>query len=320
MRFIQTAQAPSLTRDDIITGFGVRDLWAPMPLLQVDLNLRADFPTFGNAALSPRLAVSYALDDNEPDDHQGHASADSSAALPLGAIVFGQLGRRTDMTFDPSDNLMTQRLTYSPSLGSLKLPQADMLSIEIEQKITPTLEFQAAVPASYGVRAADRRRAAGGGAATLDSLGSSTYRELAVSVRQTWRADRELFVSYVHSSSLGDTSTTTARSSATSMRRCSSRPASVPMPTDTPHRLRGWATFQFPREIVVSPAVEWRSGFPYSIFDIYRHYVGERRTASASPPTSRSTSPRSRRSRSSAASGTSGCSSSISRATSTRAT
>ncbi len=46
------------------------------------------------------------------------------------------------------------------------------------------------------------------------------------------------------------------------------------MPTDTPHRLRSWATVQFPLEIVVSPAVEWRTGFPYSVFDIYRHYLG----------------------------------------------
>src|SRR4029077_10790242 len=63
VRFIQTAQAPSLIADDIITGFGVRDLWAPGPLLQAALTPRADFPTFGDAALWPRLAVSYALDD-----------------------------------------------------------------------------------------------------------------------------------------------------------------------------------------------------------------------------------------------------------------
>jgi hypothetical protein len=92
-------------------------------------------------------------------------------------------------------------------------------------------------------------------------------------MRQTWRADRELFMSYVHSSAVGhinDYGTLVSNLDAPLF-----EPAGVvPMPTDVPHRLRGWATFQFPREIVVSPAVDWRSGFPYSIFDIYRHYVG----------------------------------------------
>src|SRR4029077_19343060 len=190
-----------------------------------------------------------------------------------GAIVFGQLGRRTDMTFDPSESLMTQRLTYSPSVGSLQLPQADMVSIEIEQKITPTLEFQAAVRRRTGFELPTVDVPPGGGAATLDSLGSSTYRELAVSVRQTWRADRELFMSYVHSTAVGhinDYGTLVSNLDAPLF-----EPAGVvPMATDVPHHLRGWATFQFPREIVVSPAIDWRSGFPYSVFDIYRHYVG----------------------------------------------
>jgi hypothetical protein len=29
-----------------------------------------------------------------------------------------------------------------------------------------------------------------------------------------------------------------------------------------------------PHRVVISPAVDWRSGFPYAIQDGYRHYVG----------------------------------------------
>jgi hypothetical protein len=42
---------------------------------------------------------------------------------------------------------------------------------------------------------------------------------------------------------------------------------------DVPHRLRGWATFSLPEQIVVSPAVEWRTGFPYSALNVYQHYA-----------------------------------------------
>jgi hypothetical protein len=272
VRFIQTAQAPSLSADDVITGFGVRDLWALTPLLQVDLNLRADFPTFARAAVSPRLAVSYALDDTSRTVIKGTVGR-FVGRLPLGAIAFGQLGARTDMTFNPAENVMMERQHYTPTLASLRLPQADMISLELEQKITPTLEFQAAVRRRTGFELPTVDVPVGGGAAVLDSLGSSTFKELAVSVRQTWRADRELFMSYVRSSSVGhinDYGTLVSNLDAPLF-----EPGGVvPMATDTPHRLRGWATFQFPREIVVSPAIDWRSGFPYSVFDIYRHYVG----------------------------------------------
>jgi hypothetical protein len=49
----------------------------------------------------------------------------------------------------------------------------------------------------------------------------------------------------------------------------------APTPTDVPDRLRAWATLALPLRIVLSPAVEWRSGFPYSDQDVYRHYLGE---------------------------------------------
>ena len=270
VRFIQTAQVPLLSASDLITGFGFRDLWAPSPRLQVDLNLRADVPTFGSAALSPRLAVSYALDDNDRTTIKGTIGR-FVGRIPLGALAFGQLGTRTDMSFGA--NAPPARLTYSPTLGSLSLPYADMLSIEIEHRILSTLEFQAAFRHRAGYELPTIDIPATGGAASLGNSGTSTYKELAVSVRQTWRADRELFVSYVHSSSFGnvnDYGTLVSNLDAPLF-----EPAgSAPMATDTPNRLRSWATVQFPREIVISPAVEWRTGFPYSLVDIYRHYVG----------------------------------------------
>ena len=41
MRFIVTSQVPSLDANDTTGGFGVRDLWAPTPKVQLDLNVLA---------------------------------------------------------------------------------------------------------------------------------------------------------------------------------------------------------------------------------------------------------------------------------------
>ena len=155
----------------------------------------------------------------------------------------GQLGTRTDSTFRP--NLPAILQTYSPTLAEnrLSLPYTNVLSIELEHRMhLPTLEFQAAFRRRTGYDLPTIEVPAGGGAAALDSAGTSNYKELAMSVRQaTWRADRELFVSYVHSSSLGnvnDYGTLVSNLDAPLF-----EPAGIgPMATDSPDRLRSWAT------------------------------------------------------------------------------
>jgi hypothetical protein len=48
---------------------------------------------------------------------------------------------------------------------------------------------------------------------------------------------------------------------------------------DTRHRVITWGTFSLPRRITVSPVVEWRSGFPYSIVDQRHFYMGRPNSA-----------------------------------------
>jgi len=272
MRFIATSPVSRMSAEDTTAGFGIRDLWVPTPRLQFDLNVRADFPTHEPAALSPRFAASYTFENQAQTAIKGSIGR-FVGRVPLGALGFDQLGGRFDRQFFP-----TVTRIYRPTLGALKLPEADMVSIEVEHRILPTLEFQAAFRRRAGFDLPTVAVSAAGGETTLTSTGTSTYKEFAVSVRQTWRADRELFFSYVRSSSLGNVND--YGTLITNLDAPLFEPAGqAAMPTDTPHRLRSWATFQFPREIVVSPAVEWRTGFPYSVFDLYRHYVnGEANT------------------------------------------
>jgi hypothetical protein len=270
MRFIVTSQVPHLSADDITAGFGVRDLWEPSPRLQVDLNVRADFPSDEPSAISPRLAMSYRLDEAGRTIFKGSIGR-FVGRIPLGAVTFGQLGARIDVSFPPTGIV---RRAYRPALGSLRLPQSDMISIEVEHRLGPSLEFQAAFRRRTGFDLPTVEVSPQGGETSLESSGSSVFNEFAVAARQTWRADRELFVSYVRSSAIGNVND--YGTLVTNLDAPLFEPAGqAPMPTDNPHRVRSWATFGFPHEIVVSPAVEWRSGFPYSNYDIYRHYAGE---------------------------------------------
>ena len=51
------------------------------------------------------------------------------------------------------------------------------------------------------------------------------------------------------------------------------------LPTNVPDRVVTWGRFKLPRRFIVSPVLDWHSGFPFSIYDDLQNYVG--------PPNSR---------------------------------
>ena len=113
-----------------------------------------------------------------------------------------------------------------------------------------------------------------GGDALLASAGGSLYRELQISVRQVWSADAQLFASYVRAASRVESNDFGSLFTNLDTPLLEPNDTESPAVADTPHRLRAWSTFALPHRVVISPAVEWRTGFPYSIQDMSRHYVG----------------------------------------------
>jgi len=176
------------------------------------------------------------------------------------------------MTFDVNSGRMIQRFVYQPAVAPLPLPRADAVALEIEHRLTPTLELQAGVRQRNGSRLPTVVVPVGGGLATLDGVGESRYRELQLAVRKTWTNDSQLFVSYVRSSSIGEVND--FGSLFTNLDAPLLEPGGrAPINADVPHRLRGWGTFSLPLRVVVSPAVEWRTGFPYSALDVFQHFA-----------------------------------------------
>ena len=256
---------------DTTGGVGVRDLWDVNRHLQVDLNLRFDASASSSVA-SPRIGVRYAV------DADGRTTLKASAGrfvglAPLDALAYAQYPARTDTSFDPSTGTPIRSVAYQPESRALELPHADGIALEIERRLRRGLESQAAVRQRRGSLLPTVDVPAAGGTALLASTGHSVYRELQLSLRQTWGPDTQAFVSYVFATSRGELND--FGSLFTRLAAPLLEPGGMaPTPTDVTHRLRGWATVALPRRVVVSPAVEWRTGFPYSIQDVYRHYLG----------------------------------------------
>lgn len=83
----------------------------------------------------------------------------------------------------------------------------------------------------------------------------------------------QLFISYVTSSALGDLNdfSLVASDMPAPVLRDNARAA---LRHDTPNRVVMWGTFHLPWELIASPSIEWRNGFPWSELDVYRDYAG----------------------------------------------
>lgn len=120
------------------------------------------------------------------------------------------------------------------------------------------------------------------GTLRLSSRGRSEYREFQVLAVYsspslgTWNA------SYVWSSARGDLNT--ADNYLTDLPAFVIRPNQYgPLPFDSPHRFLFYGQKKLPHDINISPALEIRSGFPYSIVNEQLNFVGARNQAGRFP-------------------------------------
>jgi hypothetical protein len=277
VRSIEFGRSSGLTAEELLGGVGLRDLWDVNTRLQLDLGVRLDWRGLQSPTPSPRLGARYRLDAAGRTTIKGSAGV-FVGRVPLGALTFGQFSTRTDTTFDPMTGAVVHSSLLSPVLTPLALPRATGIALELEHQVRPGLDVQLGVRQRLGSFLPTVQVPAAGGTVPLTSTGTSTYREVQLSIHQTWREDRQVFLSYVRAVSRGDLNdfgTLFVNLDAAVL-----EPAGVALTqTDVPHRLRGWGTFGLPRAVVVSPSIDWRTGFPYSVQDVYRRYVGEPNSA-----------------------------------------
>jgi hypothetical protein len=274
VRRIEFGPTGALNRAETYQGAGLRDLWDVNRRLQLDLGLRLDGGGSSEAlAPGPRLGVRYLVDEGGRTTLRGSVGR-FVGRVPLAAQAFGQFPSRTDTTFNPSTQAVMRTLIYQPAVSALPLPRADAFALEIEHRLDPTLELQAAVRQRSSSHLPTVDVPASGGVTRIIGAGEGRYRELQLAVRKTWPNESQFFLSYVRSSSLGEVND--FGSMFTNLDAPLLEPAArAPTSSDVPHRLRGWATFSLPFRSVVSPSVEWRTGFPFSALNTFQHYAGE---------------------------------------------
>jgi hypothetical protein len=116
----------------------------------------------------------------------------------------------------------------------------------------------------------------------LDNSGSSRYREFQVTARYKFRERDEFVASYVRSSAKGDLND--FNSYFGNFENPIVRPNERSLlPWDSPNRFLFRGEFHVPYRITVSPVLDVRTGFPYSIINEERNFVGLRNRAGRFP-------------------------------------
>ncbi len=115
----------------------------------------------------------------------------------------------------------------------------------------------------------------GDSAIVLRSTGNASYHALELTSRLSLKKDDAIYVSYVRSRSRGDLNDFNTYFGDWSNPIIRQNQYSN-LPFDVPNRLLAWGKIGLPKRSSISPIIEWRSGFPFSVRDQQQRFVGLR--------------------------------------------
>jgi outer membrane receptor protein involved in Fe transport len=272
MRSVDFGPPAELSARDWLTGVAVRDVWHVTDKVQVDAGARFDHSQIADGAPSARAGVRYSLDTS------GNTVIKASVGrfignVPLAVPAFERYPSRMDRWFEPISGQVVRSTLLRPAMGVLRLPKAVATVLGLERQIVRNLDAQVSFTHRVSSDLATFRVPTSSGQLLVESGGTGTYNELQISARRTWPKDQQLFVSYVRSESTGELNDFTAVFKG--MDSPLVQPGGVArLTTDAPNRVLTWGTFNLPSRVVLSPAVEWHSGFLYSTLNTRYLYEG----------------------------------------------
>jgi hypothetical protein len=274
VRTVTFGPASDYLARDAPMGILARDVWHVNDRAQIELGVRLDHRGRHPVAPVPsgRIGVRLALDSAGLTVLKGGYGG-FVGNLPLGVEAFADYPARTDRSIDPETGTVISERHLEPVIERMRQPRATAATIGIERQIRPGLDAQVSVTDRRSNRLATLDVPTESGPMTLRSDGIAEYREVQISMRKTFADDQQVFVSYVRSSATGELNDFAALFQGFDVALV--QPGGLSrLPADAPHRLLTWGTFNLPARTVISPVVEWRSGFPYSLVDDRYFYAG----------------------------------------------
>jgi carboxypeptidase family protein len=207
--------------------------------------------------------------------------------INLNLATFSQLQERVLTRFgaDGLQELSVQRQHLSLRNGRLRTPRSVNWNIEVDREWVKNLFVRVGYQQRQGSREFVLNPIDSQGPETilgLENSGSSRYREFQVTTRYRINERDELVASYVRSSAIGDLNDFNSYfgNFENPVIRQNERSR---LPWDAPNRFLFWGQIHTRYGITVAPVFDLRTGFPYSVIDEERNFVGARNRAGRYP-------------------------------------
>ena len=253
----------------------VQDKWIANNRLVLDLGLRYDRDGIGNNNnFAPRLGFAVTPTDSDRTIVRGGIGLFYDK-IPLNIGAFEQYQSLLITTFanDGVTPVAGPRLLLNSAPEHLENPYSVAWNIQLDHQVNERLLLR------LGYEDRSTRRdfvlEPTEDALLLQNNGRSRYRELQAVARFRFQEGRNIFLSYVRSQARGNLNDFNTYFG--NQKHAVIRPDEYGrQPFDAPHRMLFWGDFAVPFNMVVTPVVDWRSGFPFSIVDEQQDFVGPR--------------------------------------------
>jgi len=262
----------------------LQDKWAVNGRVTFDLGLRYDRDQIGGQNnFAPRLGVVFLPTASGRTVVRGGIGLFYDK-IPLNIGAYEQYQNQIITTFAPDGVTIADgpRLFRNIGPGELKNPYSIAGNVQVDHQVTERLLLR------FGYEERRTRRdfiiepgvippsaASQPGALLLLNTGRSLYRELQVVARFRFQEGRNIFLSYVRSQARGDLNDYNTYFG--NLRQAVIRADEYGrQPFEAPNRLLFWGDFGLPYDIVATPVVDWRNGFPFSLLNEQQDYLGPR--------------------------------------------
>ena len=265
-----------------------QDKWSIQQRLTIEYGARYDRDNIaGENIVSPRIGFAFLpLIDGRTVIRGGVGLFYDD--INLSVATFSQLQQRV-LTHFAADGL---QIVGAPELqrfeltsNTLRTPRSVNWNVEVDREWLKNLF----VRVGYQQRQATRefilnpdQTISGETILGLDNSGRSRYRELQVTTRYQFRGQDEFVASYVRSSAEGDLNDFNSYYGNFENPVIKGNERSR-LPWDAPNHFIFWGEFHVKYGLAVAPVLDVRSGFPYSIIDEDRDFVGVRNRAGRYP-------------------------------------
>jgi hypothetical protein len=251
------------------------DIWTPFQRLTLDLGVRFDWDNLARTAnTAPRFGFALSLTKDARTMLKGGVGLFYDR-IPLNVEAFPLLPDRTVAILDGAEGVDQTTVYTNRFSGPLRDPRSLGWNIELDRQISSGLIVRAAylernTVHSFVLDPSPAER--GDGLLSLAATGHSFYREFQLTGQYRFRKDN-VNVSYVRSKTFGDLNDFN-QFFGNDPTVVIPPDARVRLPFDAPNRILFWGVFEAPFRLTVSPVLDVHTGFPYSVENEYRQYIG----------------------------------------------